>query len=233
MSNTLLELTYKKLLPKPLVNESNLSSNKLTLHSNVKRCGSSSSSYRQRLERIKTNCQLIRERRRRALFPSAPIQLRSSLFQQRSYQYGSLELLNVKDQHWTSSNFLRLSDEYLYKCKYAMFASTHRSFDQNEFIYFLRNLFSCSSIDAQDGLYRCQLCEKRFHSTEMFDLHLQRRSVSIEYRCQTCHSWIQTHNPCQAYAHLFIHRDSSSNEKCIRQLTINFDWQQRLVSEHY
>ncbi|CAF3895137.1 unnamed protein product, partial [Rotaria magnacalcarata] len=115
---------YKNLLPKSIGNEIILSKK------NSKRC---SSSYRQRLERIKTNCQLIRQRRRRDLFPIVPIELRPSVFQQRSYKKGSLEILNVNDNHWQTTNFLRLSDEYLFKCKYAIYSSTNRYFKQNEF----------------------------------------------------------------------------------------------------
>jgi hypothetical protein len=214
---------YKNLLPKSIINEINLPKK------NSKRC--SSSSYRQRLKRIKTNCQLIRQRRRRCLFPILPIELRPSLFQQRYYQSGSLELLNVHDNHWQSTNFLRLSDEYLYKCKYAMYSSTSRYFKQNEFYQFLKELFSYSlNIEESDNdSFICQLCNHKFISNDMFDLHLNRQSVSIQYRCLTCQSWIKTMNPCQAYYHLLSHTNISK-EKRIGHLNINYDWKNSLVS---
>lgn len=213
---------YKNLLPKSNITDINLSKK------NSKRC---SSSYRQRLERIKNNCQLIRQRRRRCLFSTDPIELRSSLFQRRSYKIGSLESLNVNDNHWQSTNFLRLSDEYLYKCKYAMYSSTNRIFKQNEFYQFLKELFSYpSEIDESDNhSHKCQLCEHTFHTQEMFDIHLNRRSVLIQYRCFTCQAWIKTMNPCQAYYHLLSH-SNLSKEKRIGQLNINHDWKNSLVS---
>ena len=218
---------YKSLLPKSVANETT-QFKKPASHSIAKRCGSSSS-YRHRLKRIETNCQLIRERRRRALSPSPPIHLRPSVFQQRSYRSGSLELLEVNASDWQTSNFLRLSDEYLYKCKYAMFASKSRVFEQSEFHRLLTELFSCASINEDvDGVYRCQLCQNRFHSNSTFDFHLHRRSVSIDYRCLTCHASISASNPCQAYAHLLTH-DSHPTEKRIEQLTMNCDRQQWLV----
>jgi hypothetical protein len=214
---------YKNLLPKSIINEINLPPKK-----NSKRC---SSSYRQRLKRIKTNCQLIRQRRRRCLFPINPIELRPSLFQQRYYQTGSLELLNVNDNHWQSTNFLRLSDEYLYKCKYAMYSSTIRYFKQNEFYQFLKELFSypTNTEEIHNDLSICQLCNHKFTLNNMFDLHLNRRSLSIQYRCLTCQSWIKSLNPCQAYYHLLSHKNNSK-EKRIGQLNINYDWENSLVS---
>lgn len=222
MNQTTLLPYYKNLLPKSNNNEINLQKK------NSKRC---SSSYRQRLERIKTNCKLIRQRRRRCLFPINPIELRSSLFQQRYYQTGSLESLNVGDNHWQPTNVLRLSNEYLYKCKYAMYSSTNRYFKQNEFYQFLKELFSYSSDDEEstDDLNKCELCDNKFHTTDMFDLHLNRRSVLIQYRCLTCQSWIKTMNPCQAYYHLLSHKNLSK-EKRIGQLNINHDWKNSLVS---
>jgi hypothetical protein len=210
---------YKNLLPKSITNDYNSSKK------NAKRC---SSSYRQRLKRIQTNCQLIRQRRRHCLFPINPIELQPSLFQQRSYQTGSLELLNVNETYWQPTNILRLSDEYLYKCKYAMYSSTSRYFKQNEFYQFLRDLFSYSSdIEICDNdQNQCQLCKHQFNSNETFDLHLNRRSISIQYRCLTCQTWIKTMNPCQAYSHLISH----SKEARIGQLNINYDWQTSLVS---
>jgi hypothetical protein len=231
MSNKILELNenksvflpyYKNLLPKSIINEINLPK---------QRC---SSSYRQRLKRIKTNCQLIRQRRRyRCLFPILPIELRPSLFQQRNYQSGALELLNVNDNRWQSTNFLRLSDEYLYKCKYAMYSSTNRYFKQDEFYQFLKELFSCSSsIEEHDnGSFVCQLCNYKFHSNDMFNLHLNRQSVLIQYRCLTCQSWVNATNPCQAYYHLLSH-NKSSKEKRIGQLNINCDRESCLVRKH-
>lgn len=206
---------YKNLLPKSINNEVNIPKK------NVKRC---SSTYRQRLERIKTNCELIRQRRRRYVFPIVPIELRPSLFQRRSYQTGSLELLNVNNNHWQSTNFLRLSDEYLYKCKYAIYSSTNRYFKQNEFYNFLRKIFSClpSTNEHTTNSYLCQLCHYKFNSNNMFDLHLNRRSVSIQYRCLTCQSWIKTMNPCQAYYHLLLH-SNITKEKRIDQLNIHYD----------
>ncbi|CAF1457474.1 unnamed protein product [Rotaria magnacalcarata] len=206
---------YKNLLPKSIGNEIILSKK------NSKRC---SSSYRQRLERIKTNCQLIRQRRRRDLFPIVPIELRPSVFQQRSYKKGSLEILNVNDNHWQTTNFLRLSDEYLFKCKYAIYSSTNRYFKQNEFYRFLKEIFSCSfsSNEHQIDLNECQFCDSKFSSNEMFDLHLNRRSVSIQYRCLTCQSWIKSMNPCQAYYHLLLH-NNSTKEKRIGQLNIHYN----------
>ena len=217
---------YRNLLPKSVANETTLFK-KSSTHTTAKRCGSSSS-YRHRLKRLKTNCQLIRERRPRPVSPSQSIQLRPSVFQQRSYRSGSLELLQVNNSHWQSSNFLRLSDEYLYKCKYATFASKSRIFQQSEFYHLLKELFSCSSINEAHGLYRCQLCQNKFHSNEMFDLHLHRRSVSIDYQCLTCQARISASNPCQAYAHLLTH-GSHPTEKRIAQLTMNCNRQQCLV----
>jgi hypothetical protein len=216
---------YKNLLPKSIINDINSSKK------NSKRC---SSSYRQRLKRIKTNCQLIRQRRRYCLFPINPIEIQPSLFQQRHYQSGSLELLNVNDAHWQSTNILRLSDEYLYKCKYAMYSSTSRYFKQNEFYQFLREIFSYSfDIEECDNdLHRCQLCKHQFSSNDTFDLHLNRRSISIQYRCLTCHSWIKALNPCQAYSHLISH-SNNSKDKRIGQLNINYDWQNSLVSNSF
>jgi hypothetical protein len=213
---------YKNLLPKSNINEINLPKK------NSKRC---SSSYRQRLERIKTNCQLIRQRRRRCLFPVLPIELRPSLFQQRYYKSGSLESLTVNDNQWQPTNILRLSDEYLYKCKYAMYSSTNRYFKQNEFSQFLKELFSYSTNteESPNDISICQLCNHKFSSNEMFDLHLNRRSVSIQYRCLTCQSWIKTMNPCQAYYHLLSHKNLSKDKR-IGQLNINFDWENSLVS---
>ena len=213
---------YKNLLPKSVINENNLPKK------NSKRC---SSTYRQRLKRIKTNCRLIRQRRRRCLFPIDPIELQPSIFQQRSYHPGSLELLNVNDTHWQSTNILRLSDEYLYKCKYAMYSTTNRSFKQNEFYQFLKELFSYS-LESDETINTCQLCAHTFTSNQMFDLHLNRRSVSIQYRCLTCHLWIKTMNPCQAYYHLLGHQNQTK-EKRIGQLNINFDWENSLVRLGY
>jgi hypothetical protein len=211
-------LYYKNLLPKSNINDHNLSKKP------SKHC---SSSYRQRLKRIQTNCQLIRQRRRHCLFPINPIELQPSLFQQRYYQTGSLELLNVNDTHWQSTNILRLSNEYLYKCKYAMYSSTNQYFKQNEFYQFLRELFSYTSdIDDKYDNNQCQLCKHQFISNDMFNLHLNRRSISIEYRCLTCQLWIKSLNPCQAYSHLITH----SKETCIEQLNINYDWQNSLVN---
>ncbi|CAF1263414.1 unnamed protein product [Adineta steineri] len=235
MSNRILELNqnqslflpyYKNLLPKSIINEINLPKK------NLKRC---SLSYRQRLERIKTNCQLIRQRRRRCLFPISPVELRPSLFQQRSYQTGSLELLNVNVNHWQSTNLLHLSDEYLYKCKYAMYSSKNRCFKQIEFYNFLKEFFSYSlSIDEDNDnnnnhdLILCQLCNYKFHSNNMFNLHLNRRSVSIQYRCLTCQSLIKTLNPCEAYYHLLSHTNISK-EKRIGELSIKCDRDSCLV----
>ncbi|CAF0862099.1 unnamed protein product [Adineta ricciae] len=208
---------YKNLLPTSNANESN---------STKKSSKRSSSSYRERLERIKNNCQLIRERRRRcSLFSNLPIELRPSLFQQRHYQSGALELLNISPNHWQSTNALRLSDEYLYKCKYAMYATTNRNFKQKEFYFLLRELFSCSAtieIDSSNQSYQCQLCDSSFHSADIFHLHLNRRSVSIQYQCLTCQSLIQTTNPCQAYYHLLLH-PNSTKEKRLAHLSINCD----------
>ncbi|CAF0909598.1 unnamed protein product [Rotaria sordida] len=234
MSNTIIDLNenqllflpyYKNLLPKSINNEINISKK------NSKRY-SSSSSYRQRLERIKTNCQLIRQRRRRYLFPILPIELRPSLFQQRYYKSGSLELLNVNNNHWQSTNFLRLSDEYLYKCKYAIYSSTNRYFKQNEFYRFLREIFSYtfSTKEYHNDLYICQLCHYKFSTKNMFDLHLNRRSVSIQYRCLTCQSLIKTMNPCQAYYHLLLHNNNITKEKRIGQLNINYDCESYLTN---
>jgi hypothetical protein len=200
----------------------------LFLQKNSKRC---SSSYRQRLKRIKTNCQLIRERRRRCLFPISPIELRPSLFQQRFYQTGSLESLNVNVNHWQPTNLLRLSDEYLYKCKYAMYSSTNRYFKQNEFYQFLKELFSYSS-SKEKHRNLCQLCDHKFSSNDTFDLHIQRRSVSIQYRCLICQTWVKTMNPCQAYYHLLSHKNTSK-EKRIGQLSINYEWENCLVSSNF
>lgn len=188
----------------------------------VKRCGTSST-YRQRLERIKTNCQLIRQRRRK----NFPIKLHENVFQQRTYQIGSLESIRLNSEQWATSNFLRLSDEYLYKCKYAMFASTCRSYKQNEFYKFLKEFYSCA-VNSTEGIHQCQLCENKFHSNEMFDLHLQRESVSINYRCLVCRLRVETTNPCQAYSHLLKHKNLPE-EKRIDQLTINSNWQQYSV----
>ncbi|UJR10111.1 hypothetical protein I4U23_014333 [Adineta vaga] len=227
MSGTVLEFNssqslflqyYKNLLPKSINNEINLTKK------STKRC---SSSYRQRLERIKNNCQLIRQRRRRyCSFPISPIELRPSIFQQRFYQSGSLELLNVNDKHWQSTNILRLSNEYLYKCKYAMHSSTNRYFKQNEFYTFLRELFLCSTIinDSDNNNYQCQLCDYHFQSNDMLNLHLNRQSISIQYRCLTCQSLIKTMNPCQAYYHLLLHTNSTK-ENCIGRLNMNYDKQ--------
>lgn len=217
---------YRSLLPKSVANETN-HVKKSASQTTAKRCGSSSS-YRHRLKRLKTNCQLIRERRRRPVSPSHPIQLRPSVFQQRSYRSGSLELLHVNNSQWQSSNFLRLSDEYLYKCKYATFASKSRVFKQSEFYQLLKELFQCSSINEEHGLHRCQLCQNNFHSNEMFDLHLHRRSVSIDYQCLTCQTLISASNPCQAYAHLLTH-GSHPADKRIARLTMNCNRQQCLV----
>ena len=213
---------YKSLLPKSINNEINLSKK------SSNRC---SSLYRQRLERIKTNCELIRQRRR-LLSPIVPIELRPSLFQQRYYQSGSLKSLSVKNSHWRSTNFLRLSDEYLYKCKYAIYSSTKQYFKQNEFYHFLRNLFSCSSLtnEYNNDSHMCHLCNYKFSSKDTFDLHLNRRSVSIEYQCLSCQSLIRTMNPCQAYYHLLLHDHNNPNELCIEHLNINYDWDNCSVS---
>lgn len=234
MSNNIIDLNdnqslflpyYKSLLPKSINNEVNLSKKP------SKRC---SSSYRQRLKRIKTNCQLIRQRRRRYVFPIMPVELRPSLFQQRSYQTGSLASLNVGDNHWQSTNFLRLSDEYLYKCKYATYSSTKQFFKQKEFYHFLKELFSYSlSIDEHcNDSHVCQLCKNSFSSNNMFNLHLNRQSVSIQYQCLTCQLLIKATNPCQAYYHLLLHQNAT-REKRITKLNINFDCDNYLVSDAY
>ena len=193
---------------------------------NSKRC---SSLYRQRLKRIKTNCQLIRQRRKNNLFPINPIELRPSLFQQRFYQLGSLESLDVSEPNWQSTNVLRLSDEYLFKCKYAMYSSTNRSFKQNEFAQFLKELFSYPiNSEEEEEQWHCQLCTHQFNSNDMFNLHLTRRSISIQYRCLTCQVWIKAMNPCEAYYHLLSH-SHTSKEKRIEQLNIHYDWENALV----
>ncbi|CAF5122099.1 unnamed protein product, partial [Rotaria magnacalcarata] len=135
------------------------------------------------------------------------------------------------DNHWQTTNFLRLSDEYLFKCKYAIYSSTNRYFKQNEFYRFLKEIFSCSfsSNEHQIDLNECQFCDSKFSSNEMFDLHLNRRSVSIQYRCLTCQSWIKSMNPCQAYYHLLLH-NNSTKEKRIGQLNIHYNSDNYLVS---
>lgn len=208
---------YRNLLPKSIPFDLNL----------TKRC--SSSSYRQRLKRLQNNCQLIRQRRRcHALVPAQPIELRSNVFQQRFYRKGSLESLHVRTTHWQRTNILQLSDEYLYKCKYAMYASNVQRLTSRAFARFLQELFSYP-MEREEGDRRvsCQLCSYGFVSNEMYQLHLHRRSVSMRYRCCTCQSWIQSTNPCQAYSHLSSH---PSTDPSIEQLQINSDWKTSLVN---
>lgn len=170
-----------------------------------------------------------RQRRRcRTLFPVQPIELRSNVFQQRFYRSGSLEELKVRDKYWPTTNSLQLSDEYLYKCKYAMYASKCTKLNADEFARFLKEFFSypMTNEDENGELIRCELCSNRFHSNEMYQLHFHRRSLSIEYRCLTCQSWIQSTNPCQAYSHLSSHQSTTA---IIEQLQINSNWTNSLV----
>ena len=109
---------------------------------------------------------------------------------------------------------------------------TKQYFKQNEFYHFLRELFSCSlsTNEYNNDSHICQLCNYKFSSNDMFDLHLNRRSISIEYQCLICQSSIRTINPCQAYYHLFFHDHNNQNEPCIKHLNINYDWNNCSVS---
>lgn len=200
---------YRNLLPK-------------SIPFDLKRC--TSSSYRQRLKRLQNNCELIRQHRRCST--RHPIELRTNVFQQRSYQKGSLESLNVRTAHWQRTNLLRLSDEYLYKCKYAMYASNIQRLTRQAFARFLKEFFSYPLERENDG-FSCELCTAEFSSNEMYQVHLHRRSISMKYRCCTCQSMIESSNPCQAYSHLLSHHSSHSS---IEQLQINSDWSSARVN---